>query len=286
MKPTQSQVAGLNGFLTSLHGIKLPVLAGEAKVFADYLNTLSGFKIIDEALSSADKHVGRVIVDGVLQVGKDYEKQVRPAVQSIRGFPEAATVSGFISLLNTKPLKSLINFKTPGTKSDLLMVARFFVGKGIETFDDLYAWLGPEQNRDSLLTKNSGLSGKVFRIADKTADYFRVLVRHWDAVAVDRGIRELLDKAKIISRYSKKYGYKEMRSIVQLAAVSHLNCRPVDLDAGIYDYYVSNKSGGNKPPRTTNVALSASGSSKYCIHCGVRIPHIARYCPKCGAYQP
>jgi len=283
MKPSRDQVDKLYHFLKSKHGSRLEQLESKAKAFAHYLRGLSNFKIIDAQLPAEHRHVGRVIIDGVLQVGKNYERQVRPAVESILRFPQAATTSGFIRLLSERELKDLINFKTEGIKSDLLEVARFFADKGIETFEDLYAWLESEENRDNLLTERSGLTGKVFRIADKTADYFRVLVRHWDAVAIDRGIRGLLYKAGVISRYSKKYEYKEMRAIVQLTAVSHLDCRPVDLDASIYEYYVANKSG--KKPKTTSLAHSQSGNSKYCIECGERIPQRAKYCPKCGAYQ-
>jgi len=283
MKPSESEVTKLYLFLKSRHGAKLRQLESEAKAFADYLMTLSNFKIIGAQLPTEDRHVGRVIVDGVLQVGKNYERQVRPAVERILKFPGAATVSGFIYLLRTQQLKNLINFKTEGTKNDLLMIARFFAAKKVQTFDDLYKWLESEKNRDNLLAKNSGLEGKVFTIADKTADYFRVLVRHWDAVAIDSHIRDLLDKAGVVSRYSKKYGYKEMRAIVQLAAVSHLHCRPVDLDASIYQYSTAKKSG--KKPKITSLANLQRGNSKYCIECGEHILQRAKYCPKCRAYQ-
>lgn len=283
MKPSSSQVDDLNRFLQSLHRNKLNVLANEAQAFAKYIKKLIGFKIVIAQLPPEHRHVGRVIIDGVLQVGKDYEKQVRPAVERILRFQEAATVSGFINLLTARQLKDLINFKTEGTKDDLLKMARFFANKEIETFEGLYTWLEPEKNRDSLLTEKSGLSGKVFRIANKTADYFRVLVRHWDAVAVDRGIRGLLDETGIISRYSKKYEYKEMRSIVQLTAVSHLDCRPVDLDASIYEYYAINKSGNAS--KNEKAIPTKSRNLKFCIHCGQRIPRKANYCPECGTYQ-
>jgi hypothetical protein len=107
---------------------------------------------------------------------------------------KADTILGFIELLNNKPLGDIINFNAESTKNDLLPAARYFQRNGVETFDDVYQWLGPEYNRDNLLTENSGLECKSsdFRVADKTADYIRELVGHWDAVAVDRGINGIL----------------------------------------------------------------------------------------------
>ena len=281
MKSDEAKVEKLFQFMKSLHEQRLNELQDRAKKFHEYLKRLDGFKI--ETRTAGTKHVGRVVVDGVLQVGKDYEKQVRTAVERIERFPEATTVSGFIHLLNERELKELINFKTDNTKKDLLKVAEFFAHEKIETFDDLYRWFELEENRDKLLTKNSGLSGAVFRIADKTADYFRVLVGHWDAVAVDKGIRELLDKAGIISKHSLKYNYKELRTIVQLTALL-FNERPIDLDDNIYNYYVANRR-TEKKLKNPDLAYQEHESRKFCIECGIKISRKAKFCPECGTRQ-
>ena len=282
MKPTQDQINALHLKLRSWHSpSELKTLTDEAKKLADYLNTLNGFSIIDVTLSDQDKHVGRVIVDGVLQVGSWYERQVRKVVRYITGVSSAATVSGFIGFVRQHQQQPDQQFKVKNREDDLLAVAEFFKKHGIETFDDLQRWLEPEENRDRLLTKNSGLIGKVFKIADKTADYFRNGVHHWDSVAVDTGIKGLLKAADVSSRYS----YRELRSIVQLAAVSYLDCGPLDLDISLYDY-VQSRSGGGKPPRRPPATAAATaGQLKYCIHCGAQIPQIAKYCPKCGRKQ-
>jgi hypothetical protein len=114
---------------------------------------------------------------------------------------------------------------------DLIAVGNFFTNRGIETYSELKEWLKPEDNRDSLLFERSGLGGNSpFRVADKTADYFRVLVCHWDAVAVDSNIKAIIKNVGITSEYA----YKEMRAIIQLAALE-MNLRPIDLDASIYN---------------------------------------------------
>lgn len=272
MKPPKEQVDELYDFLRSLHGAeRLEVLEAEAKKFLEYLESLDGFEFWET--KPPREHVGRVIVDGVLQVGKDYENAVREAVRRILEFPAAATVSGFIRLLKERELIELINFKTEGTKKDLLVVAEFFANKKIDTFENLREWLKPEENRDSLMTDKSGLSGPVFRIADKGADYFRKLVGHWDAVAVDSNTKALLAEAGVISRYSRKYTYKEKRTIVQLTALLRPT-RPIDLDSIIYNYSVRSKS-----------SVQPSGRTKYCIRCGRKIARSANYCPECGTRQ-
>jgi len=279
MKPTNNQVSALYQFLRLLHGSKLSKLDSGAKTFASYLNSLSGFKIVDA--KPPHEHVGAAIVDGVLQVGKDYEMLVRPAVDCIKMFPQAGTVSGFISLLNKQPLSKLVKFKSARVKYDLLRVARFFAHKGIDTFEQLYDWLKSEKHRDQLLTLKRDPHGTVFSVGDKTADYFRRTVGHWDAVAVDKGVRQQLNGAGIVSLHSGKYTYKEKRSIVQLAAL-HLGHRPIDLDNSIYIYYVKGKS-QTKLVSTTRVH---SKGTKYCIGCGAKIPRTAKYCSECGIRQP
>ena len=266
-----------------LTGNKYNELRKQAQDLYSYLNTLKGFTIINKSLSPASEHAGRVIVDAVLQVGKDYEKQVKPAVTRILRFKEAATISGFIALLNSKPLHCIINFKTAGTKSDLLKMANFFAGLGIDSYEDLYNWLESENHRDDLLTENSGVSGVVFKIANKTADYFRVLVRHWDAVAVDSGIRDILSQAKITLRYSKKYTYKELRSILQMSAVFDFKCCPIDLDKSIYEYSRLNKNSNSTQKKSTH--SPGRIPFKYCINCGIKISASANYCPECGCNQ-
>jgi len=278
MKPEKAQVNALYQFLRSLHGPKLQELEGKGRIFAEYLNSLDGFKIVD--VKPPHKHVGAAIVDGVLQQGKDFEKQARPAIQSILGFKEAETVGGFIQLLRKYPLGQLMNFTTDRTKYDLLRVANFFASREIDTFEQLYDWLKPEKHRDALMMIKRDPRGTVFRVADKTADYFRRAVHHWDAVAVDKGVRQRLSEAGIVSMYSGKYKYKEKRSIVQLAAL-HLGHRPIDLDHSLYTYYVRSKS----QSKLVNAPREHSKETKYCIECGTQIPQTAKYCPKCRTYQ-
>ena len=280
----QSQIAELTGYLQDRHGAKYENLKTLGLKFANFLRELPGF---NQCLGATDpvfevQHVGRVIVDGVLQVGHDFEKQVRKRVERICEYPEAATVSGFRNLLESQGIVRLLDFDSKDTEKDLIDVSLFFASRGIETYSELWEWLKSETNRDILLSINSGLGQETntpFRISDKTADYFRLIVCHWDAVAVDKGVKMLLADSGIVSLHSTKFKYKEKRTIVQLAALE-LNYRPLDLDQSIYRFYISR--GQNKPKKTPN---NPKASSKSCIECGEKIPRRSKYCPDCGVRQ-
>ena len=273
MKPDSAEVKKLVKYLRSLHGSRFNELQTDAKKLADYIGGLikkGNFKLIDATEPS--KHVGSVIVDAVLQVGHRYETHVRPRVKHIGdNYPEAATVSGLLRLLDNKGAEKLICWKGKKDQERLRSAAVLFYSQGIDTFSQLYEWLKsdwetrqPENNRDSLRM----LDG----VADKAADYYRKLVRHWDALAVDKFMgKELLDQAGIDR---KKYGYKEKRTIYQLAAIQ-MEIRPLDLDSSIYyNYYMR-----------SSLPQAHSEGTKYCIECCTRIRRRDKFCPKCGAQQ-
>lgn len=278
MKPTTIEVNELRTLHQNLHPGKLNQLEERAKKFTQFLSALAGFRIVEYGLPTP--HIGRVIVDGVLQQGKDYEKLVRPAVTSIIKFREAATLRGFTGLLNKKPLKEILgNFGKDNTKQDLLNTADYFIKRGLNTFSDLWEWLKSENNRDSFA--GAGKLGPFFRPADKTADYFRKLVGHWDAVAVDRGQKLLLAQAQVAKRYSTLVNYKERRTILQLTALN-IGCRPIDLDESIYLYYVNT----NKMADMAQTLHQRNESKyKYCHSCGYKLSPRDGYCARCGAKQ-
>jgi len=215
MKPDRTQIEDLVRSLEKRHGVKSDQLKSEGRRFSGFLKALPRFRLVDPDPLLFVEHVGRVIVDGVLQVGHDYEKQVRKRVNKIRNYPEAGSVSGLRLLLEGQGIKQLLDFNSQETQKDLLDVARFFSIHNIESYSDLREWLGPEEHRDSLLSVQSGLGLNTrtpFRIADKTADYFRLLVCHWDAAAVDKGIKSVLAQARVVALNSNRYSYEGGRS--------------------------------------------------------------------------
>lgn len=199
-------------------------LEAEVKKLVDYIK-LIGLQI--PARKPPSRHVGAVIADAVLQIGHEYERQVRkPIVRLREEYPEAATISGFLHLLETTGAQELLDgWKGIKEHRRLHDHARFFAGRGIETFEELAAWLQDEKNRDILITAGLGMR-------DRTADYYRVLVGLPDAVKVDSRVEKFLGDAGIDIR---KYEYKELRTMVQLAA-KQLGKRPIDLDGAIWNY--------------------------------------------------
>ncbi len=99
----------------------------------------------------------------------------------------------------------------------------------VDKYAQMVTWLEPMRNRDRLLMLNGGEKIGAFKVGDKTADYFRVLVGHWDAVAVDKEVRQFLAACGVVPMHSTLFEYAEKRAIVQLAALE-LGMLPVDLD--------------------------------------------------------
>jgi len=158
-------------------------------------------------------------------------------------------------------------------------VATYFFSNKVDTYDSLREWLKPEVNRDAF--RRAGKLGPFFKVGDKTADYFRVLVGHSDAIAVDRGQRQLLADAHLVPLHSITISYKEKRSILQLTALA-MNCRPIDLDKSIYDYYVST----NKMKQASvQFPIRNNDQLKFCHNCGCQLLVSDGFCTKCGAKQ-
>ena len=228
-------------------------LEAEAKKLVGHINSLR-LQILRRKPSH--EHIGAIIVDAVLQIGHRYETHVGPRAERLRkNYPEAATISGFLRLLKTVGARKLIDWKGANVQKAIYDHAKFFASEGIETFPDLYKWLGAEENRDRLITELPEIDG-IGRIGDKTADYYRVLVRHPDAVKVDSRVEEFLKDADIDVT---KYAYKGLRSIVELAA-KQLGKRPIDLDGAIWNYQGREKRDGERrKSRTMNITAPPAG---------------------------
>jgi hypothetical protein len=217
-------------------------LEAEAKKLVNYVHSLNdNFKITK---AEPLKHIGAIITDAVLQVGHRWKTHVGPRVERIENsYPEAGTISGLLSLLRSKGAQDLLNWNGIDAQERFRQTAEFFAREQIETVDDLHKWLQSEDNRDRLVTQSPrDDKAGIAKIANKTADYYRVLVGLPDAVAIDTYIKEFLTKAHIDTR---KYKYEELRTIVQLAA-KQMGIRPVDLDQSIWNFQSENKEGGEK----------------------------------------
>lgn len=101
MKPDDKEIDDLVKALSSKHGLKFDELVNQSKKLATYIKRLGNFNFVEPDPLPDIPHVGRVIVDAVLQVGHDFEKQVRKRVEYIKNYDEAVTVSGFLRIRET-----------------------------------------------------------------------------------------------------------------------------------------------------------------------------------------
>ena len=222
----------------------------EAKKLVNYIKRL-GLEI--PTRKPSHKHVGAIIADAVLQGGgRRYKTQVEPRVERIRDkYPAADTISGLSSLLKTEGAQALLNWSGKDEQERFCQTVYFFENEQINTFDNLRKWLESEDNRDRLVTKSNRVDkAGISKIADATADYYRVLVRLPDAVKVDSRVKKFLRDAGVTLGK-----YEESRAIVQLAA-RQLGKRPIDLEGAIWNYRekenkeVEKMNGGNEEEKT------------------------------------
>ena len=218
-------------------------LQPEVRKLVDHICSLGGdFKIVR---AKPEVHIGAVITDAVLQVGHRWKTHVEPRVERIKtDYPNAATICELLHLLETVGECGLLNWNGIDEQERFRLTIHFFAHEGINTVDDLTKWLESEDNRDRLISKSTRVDkAGIPKIADKTADYYRVMVGLPDAVAVDRFIKEFFDEAGIEIR---RYRYKDLRAIVQLAArplsiAKGTEIKPLDLDQSIWKYKQSQK---------------------------------------------
>src|SRR4030042_776028 len=207
------------------------LLQAEAKKLTNYINSL-GFNI--PLRKPSHKHVGAIIADAVLQGGGHrYKTQVKPRVERMRDkYPVADTLSGLSSLLKSQGARTLLNWSGKDEQQRFRQTVAFFLKEQINTFDDLRNWLKSEANRYRLITKSNRVDkAGIAEISDATADYYRVLVRLPDAVKVDSRVEQFLADAGI---NTTKYRYKDLRTIVQLAA-KQLRRSPLDHAGAIWN---------------------------------------------------
>ncbi len=221
-------------------------LDNEVKKLVDYINSI---ELAIEQRPPSSKHVGAIIADAVLQVGHKWKILVSPRIDRIiTNYPKANNISELSLIIKAKEVKEFLNWKGEDVQGRFIKTVEFFKNEQINTFDELYEWLEKEKNRDRLVTKGTEINkAGIPKIGDATADYYRVLVRLPDAVKVDSLVKEFLTEAGI---KTSLYKYKELRTIVQLAA-KELNKRPLDLDGAIWNY-MENKSQNNKRRKSMN----------------------------------
>ncbi|MFF2146551.1 hypothetical protein [Kitasatospora sp. NPDC058190] len=155
-------------------------------------------------------HMGVVICDASFQARRKYELQIRPRLLQLgAAWPDAATVRGFQARLTTEDLAVAMNFNSPRRVATAHDITDLLAANGVDTRDDLHAWLGDQANRVALR--------EVKGVGPKTVDYIGNLVGR-SHVAVDIHLRTFAAEAGI-----SNLGYEELRAVYEgtAAALGH-----------------------------------------------------------------
>ncbi|MFJ3246663.1 hypothetical protein [Streptomyces sp. NPDC086782] len=150
-------------------------------------------------------HMGAVICDASFHARRKYKSTIRPRLLQLQSaWPDAVTVRGFQARLATEDLAVAMNFKSPSKVATAHAITDLLVAKGVDTRDDLHAWLDHQDNRAALRA--------VKGVGPKSVDYIGNLVGR-SQVAVDVHLRAFAADAGIAG-----LRYEELRTIYEETA--------------------------------------------------------------------
>jgi len=177
----------------------------QAQQLAHYIASLPDFEIIEDPAAGGD-HMGAVLAEAALQGGIRYETVVRPRVEALlAAYPGAKTTSEFQRILMIEGAAALLKWRPDRKIETLVDLTRFFVAEGVETVDELRAWLLDEATMPRL----RGIKG----IGPKTADYLKSLAGISTSM-VDVHIYRFLALAGVEVK-----GYDDAQEVIRATAV-------------------------------------------------------------------
>ncbi len=177
----------------------------KARALLAYIEGLPDFRINKELDYGNYGHMGATITAAILQAGVNWYATVKPRVDRLRStFPEAATTTGFLELLDQRGHVELLDWNHKEKPNRILGLARFLQEEKVENEAELRNWLRDPKNGSRLM----GLRG----VGDKTVDFLQMLVGI-PTNAVDRHLYGLLSDAGIEAK-----GYQEAHEIIDRAA--------------------------------------------------------------------
>lgn len=152
------------------------------------------------------RHMGAVICDVSFQARRRYESTIRPRLLQLQSaWPDAATLRGFQARLATEDLTVAMNFRSPRRVAIAHGITDLLVAEGVDSPDDLHAWLDHQANRAALRT--------VKGVGPKSVDYIGNLVGR-SQVAVDVHLRVFAANAGVTG-----LGYEQLQAVYEQAAV-------------------------------------------------------------------
>lgn len=167
-------------------------------------------------------HMGATITDAILQAGLNYQHVVYPRVSNLlTKFCDYKTTCDFIILMQTIPLKELINWSNEQKLERITKLCWFLFENQIENEDQLANWLDDNEN----ISKITEIKG----IGPKTTDYLKMLSGK-QAIPIDRHLFKFLELAGIVV---KTY---EEANLLYCKAAERLNIQQYELDKKIWMY--------------------------------------------------
>jgi hypothetical protein len=192
----------------------------KAEIVAAYIRAHPTFVIVESM--ERYHHMGATLADAVLQRGIEYKTVVAPRIKAIVGaYPEATTTSAFSRVVSEHGAAQVLDWSEGQKPQTLLALIRLLLEYGVETEDDLRAWLERPENLE-LLQRIKG-------IKDKTTDYLQILVGI-QTVAVDMHLFDFLAEAG-----AQTSDYAEARQVLRETAAL-LGVEPAKLDHSIWRY--------------------------------------------------
>ncbi|MFF9456437.1 HhH-GDP family DNA glycosylase [Streptomyces flaveolus] len=150
-------------------------------------------------------HMGAVICDAVLQQARHYRRWVRPRVEELQAaWPDARTVTGFRAHAAEGRLGAVLRTTNRRKLAAIVAITDLLAASGVDTRDELRAWLTEDTSRSALLA--------VHGVGPKTVDYLSSLVGGAH-VAVDVHLRSFARQAGVGATT-----YHELRRIYEETA--------------------------------------------------------------------
>ncbi|MFE9559316.1 hypothetical protein ACFYMW_39885 [Streptomyces sp. NPDC006692] len=150
-------------------------------------------------------HMGAVICDASFHARCKYEATLRPRLLQLQAdWPDATTVRGFQGRLAVENLAVAMHFNAPRKVATAHAITDLLAANGVDTRDDLHAWLGHQTNRAALRT--------VKGVGPKSIDYIGNLVGR-SQIAVDVHLRAFAADAGVPG-----LRYEQLRAVYEEAA--------------------------------------------------------------------
>ncbi|MGA9542650.1 MAG: hypothetical protein WBQ85_03725 [Candidatus Sulfotelmatobacter sp.] len=241
----------------------------KAEIVASYIRARPTFVIVEPM--ERYHHMGATLADAVLQRGIKYKTVVVPRIKRLlAAYPEATTTSAFARVVSEHGAARVLDWREGQKPQTLVALIKLLLEHGVETDDDLRAWLELPEN----LVRLQWIKG----IKDKTADYLQILVGI-QTVAVDMHLFDFLAEAG-----APTSDYAEAHKILSEAAAV-LGVEPAKLDHSIWRYRSERPAkrqrvrtcGSRAIERLDKLAREAGLDLVEALNSGIDTKHLAEY---------